>query len=262
MGRKRNFTASFLALFFASLVLFLLWQWVPVKSISDLLGRIISPIEFSIYRIFIPKSQNNIQSKLEIENKKLTSELADYQLVLNENKALSDQFQTVYPKARDLLPAEIVNNTSFIPGESSPSILVIDKGGKDGVKIGQAVVSENNLVGEIEEANDVFSVVYLVTNSKFSITAKTSRSQALGIVKGDGGNTFTFNNVLSSADIRSGDIVVSDGSLDLRGVGLPPDLIAGKVVSVTKKSSALFQNAELKSLVDFSKLSTVFVVIK
>ncbi len=262
MRSRRNFLASFFVLFFAAFVLFILWKWTPVRTVNMFIDKILSPVEFSVTQIFSSKSAGNSPLvKLENENKKLLEKQAKLEVILKENKALSDQFQAVYPKSSSLLPAKIVGRPSFIPGVTSPLRFVIDKGRKDGVKKGQAVVVRDNLVGEIQDTNDAFSIVSLATNNKFSITAKTLRSGALGVVRGEGSSSISFGNILPSADLKKGDIVVTAGSLDISGLGIPPELIIGRIFSVAKNPSAIFQSADIKSLIDFSTLSMVFVII-
>ncbi len=263
MRRRRNFLASFFILFAAGIVLFLLWQFTPVKVISVFMGRAISSAEFSVITIFTSSQvNNNPEAKLANQNKQLLEKLAKFEILLKENNALLDQFQTVYPRSDTLLPAEIVAKPSFVPGITSPLEFILNKGKIDGVKKGQAVIFKSNLVGEIQDTNEAFSVVSLVTSNKFSITAHTLRSGALGVVRGEGASSISFNNILPSADLKEGDIVVSTGSLDTQGVGIPPDLIVGKIVSIIKNPSAIFQTAEIESLVDFSKLSMVFIITK
>jgi cell shape-determining protein MreC len=69
-----------------------------------------------------------------------------------------------------------------------------------------------------------------------------------------------FDNVLQSSDIKISDVILTKGDQDIKGVGIPPDLILGKLISVSKKPSNLFQKGEVVSLLDFSNLSTVFVI--
>ncbi|MCL4353029.1 rod shape-determining protein MreC [Patescibacteria group bacterium] len=260
MRERKNFAVSFLVLFFAAFILFVLRQWAPVMALDNLAVKILSPIGSSLIRTFTPPVGKSKASRLKEENRKLLEKLAKSELLVTENRALLDQFRTVYPAPRTLIPANVVSKPSFIPGETLPLKFILDKGLGSGVKKGQAVVVGNNLIGEIEEATDDFSVVTLITSHKFSQTAETSRSKALGVIKGNGSRSVVFGNILPSADIKKSDVVVSAGSLDKNGDGIPPNLVIGKVVSVNKNPSAIFQTCDVESLVDFSKLSLVFVI--
>ena len=177
-----------------------------------------------------------------------------------ENSALADQFATTSIKSQILLAAKIVGAPGFIPGVSNAQSFIIDKGTKDNIKVGNAVIYKDNLVGKVTQSNLYFSKVVLVTNPSFSSTVKTLRTQTAGVIKGEGGKQIILDNVLQSADIKVSDVILTRGDLDMKGIGFPPDLIVGKLVSVNKKPSSLFQKGEVVSLLDFSNLSTVFVI--
>ncbi len=198
--------------------------------------------------------------KLQDENLKLLSSVATFEKLKAENAALSDQFQTSYPPSHKLLKANVIGAPGFVPGVSAPNIFILNKGSKDGLKVGLAVVVEDNLVGIIAKVSDNLSKVNIINNSSFSITAKTQNG-AFGIVKG-GGESLTLGNVLLSENIRTGESVFTKGDMNQDGIGIPADLIIGEIKSVGKKSSDIFQKAEIESFVDFVNLSTVFVYMQ
>jgi rod shape-determining protein MreC len=104
------------------------------------------------------------------------------------------------------------------------------------------------------------SGIYLLTDKELSFTGKTTKNSVTGVVKGVGGGRIFFGNVVLADKLDKNDTVTTKGDITGDGGGYPPDLIVGKITSVSKKDSALFQTAELKSLVDFSKLRIVFVM--
>ncbi|MDP2638325.1 MAG: rod shape-determining protein MreC, partial [Candidatus Levybacteria bacterium] len=195
--------------------------------------------------------------KAEEKNLDLLSRLADFEKIKRENAALSDQFQTSHPQSSSLLEAQIIGAPGFVPGVSLPRYIILNKGSKDNVKKGEAVVVKNNLIGVIIDVSDNLSKVNIVDNSPLSFTAKT-QSGALGVVKGEDGN-LTLENVLLSENMKSKELVLTYGDMELNGIGMPADLIVGEIISVEKNPSDLFQKAKLKSFVDFPRLSTVFV---
>ena len=50
------------------------------------------------------------------------------------------------------------------------------------------------------------------------------------------------------------------GKLKVSAVPILPGLIVGKIASVSKNPSDLFQKAEIQSNIDFTKIETVFIV--
>ena len=121
-----------------------------------------------------------------------------------------------------------------------------------------AVVVKNNLVGIISQISPNLSKVDLVNNSSSSFTAKTQNG-AVGIFKG--GANLTLNNVLLSENLKTGELVLTKGDIDINGIGIPADLIVGKITSIEKNPSDLFQKAEVQTSIDFTKLTKVFVLL-
>ena len=93
-----------------------------------------------------------------------------------------------------------------------------------------------------------------------SFPAKTSQTNAIGVLKGSGNNTMVLDNVVLSDDLKVGDLVVTAMDQDIKSQGFPPNFIIGKIISVEKNPSSLFQRASLSGLVDVTKLSFVFVI--
>jgi len=261
MKRKTSFLPTFLVVFFLCIIILAFSLSGKLKFLSFLEKPTIAMQSLS-YNLFqkLPFMSEDLKIKrLKDENLELLSRVADLEKLKKENAALSDQFQTAYPQSLQLLPARIIGTPSFIPGVSNPSVFILDKGVKDHIKKGFAVVIKDNLVGVISQVSENLSKVDSVNNSSFSFTAKTQNGAA-GVVKG-GGN-LTINNVLLSESIKEEELVLTKGDMGQNGIGIPPDLVVGKIKSVEKNPSDLFQKAEIESLVNFVNLSTVFVYIQ
>lgn len=260
--RGRNI-GIFILFFILSLLIFALSKTPVVESIESLttkglIGLLTVP--YTVFSRVAGTYQNTQLENLKRENRLIIEKFVNQKILEQDLKALSDQFQTVYPRSQELLPAKIVGAPSFIPGVLPPEILIIDKGEKDNVRVGDAVVFQNNLVGKVIDLTPYLSKVILVTGKESSFTAKTV-SKALGIVKGQDNGQMILDNVLLSETLSVSDVVVTKGDLNINGNGISPDLVIGKITSLEKKPSALFQRAQVKSLIDFSRLSMVFVVI-
>lgn len=263
MKKRENFVPIFIFFLVLSILIFVLSQIKLFRNFFGIIGGVLSPIQKTAYQSF--QSATNFKKsdgleKLKEENSKLIRQLVNQKLLEKENSALRDQFETSMSKSTNLLPAKILGAPSFIPNVSEPSAFIIDKGENDGIKIGDAVVYKDNLVGKVAKTALYLSKINLITNNSSSFTAKTIRTNAVGVIKGEGEKQMVFDNILQSSDLKESDLIVSKGDLDIKGKGYPSDLVVGKVISVEKKPSALFQKAEVVSLLDFSNLSTVFII--
>ncbi|MDO8583215.1 MAG: rod shape-determining protein MreC, partial [bacterium] len=241
MKRKENFLPAFLVTAFFCILLLVLSLSGNLKFLTSFLEKGTSQIQGITFHIFqnLPfVSEDSKLKKLKEDNLDLLKKVVDSEKLQKENAALSDQFQTSYPASAELLKAEVIGMPGFIPGVSSPTIFILDKGARDGLKLGQAVVVKDNLVGVIVKTSTNLSEINLVSNSSLSFTAKT-QSGSQGIVKG--GTSLTLENVLLSENIRASELVLTKGDVNSDGVGVPQDLIVGKIMSVEKNASDLFQ---------------------
>lgn len=255
MQQKLRITITVVVFLAISLLIIFLRKTPLVMVPAEFIYKVTAPVKDKIVSI-VQSSKQTSQESIGSELKKLV----DQKTLMSENSALRDQFETAASAKLRLLPAKVVGMPSFLPGVSVPEYIVIDKGERAGIARGQAVILKNMAVGKVVDVTAYVSKVQLIIGSSMLLTAKTSATQALGVVKGDGSNLF-FDNVLLSETLKEGDVVVTKGDIDTSGKGFPPDIILGKIVAVEKKQSALFQLAKLKSLVEFPKLSTVFVVL-
>ncbi|MFH1833371.1 MAG: rod shape-determining protein MreC [Candidatus Levyibacteriota bacterium] len=261
MKRKTGFLPVFFTVVFLCILILVLSLSGKLKSLSSFLEKETSGIQTVTFRIFqrLPfVSQNSKIKEIKDENLNLLGKITDYEKLRKENAALSDQFQTSYPQAIQLLKVDIIGAPAFIPGVSVPDKYIINKGQKDNLKVGMAVIFKNNLVGIISKTSTNLSEVATVNDPLLSFTAKTQNG-AIGIVRGEG---LTLDNILLSENISDGEFVLTKGDIGPDGVGIPPGLMVGKIISVEKKPSSLFQKAKIESLIDFTSLSSVFVYMQ
>lgn len=259
MQKREDFLSYFFFFLILSFFTYLIFQTPLGSSLGGSVQLALHPFQraFFIAYASVTKGQDSQLQQLQDENTKLRLQLAEQS---KEIQALHDQFATTNPQSLSLLPAKIVGFRAFVPGVSAPSQLVIDKGKSDGVRSGNVVVKDNVLIGRITTLTDHGALIDLTSRDGFSLTAKTSKTNALGIVVGQGNGDIIMQNVVLSDSLEKNDLVVTKGSMNEDGIGSPPDLVVGKIASIDKKPSALFQSAEIAPLIDVKKLETVFVL--
>lgn len=264
MQKRGNFTSYFIIFLIISIALFGISKTGALNPITSIFQGVFSPIQAVIYGSFskiVNLGQSPDIKLLSLENVNLSQKLVNQTKIQEDNKALRDQFETLSIRSANLVPAQIVGAPGFLPGISTPETIIINRGQVDGVKVGQAVVYKDNLVGQISKVSSYVSVISLISNSSSSFTAKTLNSQSLGVIKGQGGGQLILDNVLLSDSLKKGDLVVTKGDVLENGIGFPPNLIIGSINSINKNPSDLFQRAEVKSFLDFSNLNEVFVIV-
>ncbi len=249
--------------FFILLIPLLIIFFISLKAQTtgiDFIHSAFAPLQKISLGWFQKKNSLSEMDKLRQENTQLHVELAQKQGIEKENAALRDQFETANPASKTLLPATIVGMPQFFPGVSYPETLLLDKGQSDGVKKGNVVLYKDMVVGIVDASTDHFSHVLLTTNKQVSFVAKDVKTNALGVMKGQGSGQMTFENVLLSDSLSADDTVVTASNETNEGINFPPGFFVGKITSVEKNPSALFQKANVQSFIDVSRLSIVFVL--
>lgn len=263
-GMKKQ--SSFLPVFFLFLILSTLVIFLSQERFLfgiNFFQNALFPIEGVLFQVVhVPSGWfvDNKVAQLEAENRALIQKLVAMQKLQQDNAALFDQFQTTTIPSSRLLPATVIGEPEFIPGLTTAETMTLNKGKADGVHVGSTIVYKTNLIGLVTKTSDHASLVTLVSNKATSFTVKTSKTSAQGVLKGQGNGVMIMGNVLLPDTLRQNDIVLTNGSEDINGNGFPPGLIVGKIISVDKNPSSLYQSASVESLVNFSRLSTVFVM--
>ena len=141
------------------------------------------------------------------------------------------------------------------PGPSSTT-LTIDRGERDGVRRGMAVVAPEGVVGRVVEVSHTVSRVALLTDHNSGIDAIVDRSRARGVVQGGSDGTCYMNYLNRDADVKVGDRVLTSG---LDGV-FPKGMVVGEVVDVGRRHRGLPQSATLTPSAALDRLEEVMLV--
>jgi rod shape-determining protein MreC len=198
---------------------------------------------------------------LERENRMLKQKIAE----LQEENYRTKEMKLAIERLKQLLQFREKNSLSMIGAEvvgQDPSSwfksVTIDKGGRDGVKKGMAVISAAGVIGQILKTAPHYATVLLITDYNSAIDSIVQRTRAKAIVEGKGENRCQLKYLLRTEEVAVGDVVVTSG---LAG-NFPKGLMVGEIKKVDKKGHGVFQYAELVPSVDLTKLEEVFVVME
>lgn len=195
------------------------------------------------------KSNNS----LEKENKELKAKLAQMDEINHENKILKQELGFVQTQnIFKLVPAKVVSRSP----SSFMQTIKVDKGSKDGVTKGKAVLSNGSLLGIVGEVGEQYSDIILVTNTRSLIPIILQNSRGTGLLKG-GLQGLTIEDIALDTKIQKDEFVVTSGL----GGDLPSGILVGTVEGIISSQSEIFQRASVKSSVEFGKLEIVFIVI-
>jgi len=140
---------------------------------------------------------------------------------------------------RQLLNGNVAETPDAIMGEilhmgrdPFSNVVVVNRGSKDNVEAGQAVVDAAGVVGQISRVYSHSSEVTLITDKNLSIPIQIERNQLRAIAFGEGQtNTLDIPYLPTSVDIKVGDKLVTSG-ID----GVYPSGLAVAMVTQIKQS--------------------------
>lgn len=191
----------------------------------------------------------NCQIIQQEKNKILTEENKALKLTVN---FLSDS-DYLYDKKNNFMSAYIISRDQV-----DQSILIINKGLKDGLRAGMPVIiDEGILIGKIMKVDNYISYVILITDnrSKFAVSINNEKKIS-GLACGNYNLTIRMNLIPIDKNIQKGDIVTTSGSEKF----IPPGLIVGKIIKINKNDNDIFQSAELAPLSTLDNLNIVTII--
>jgi rod shape-determining protein MreC len=136
--------------------------------------------------------------------------------------------------------------------------VTINKGERDGLRVDMGVITPVGVVGRIIKSTPAASQVLLLTDRNSSVAALVQRTRDEGLVEGTESGLARIKYLPILSEVGTGDVILTSG---LAGT-FPKGLLIGQVAAVQKKEDGLFQVAQIKPAVDFTKLEEVLVVLK
>ena len=133
--------------------------------------------------------------------------------------------------------------------------VTLNIGARSGVRVKDVVYNAQGVVGQVTDVSPFSCRALLLTDRVSGIGAMIERTQAKGIVKGNGGRLCTLSYLDFGADVREGDLVVSSGVSQIFPRGMP----IGQVVEVKRDKHYSQLTATVDPTVAFDRLSAVYV---
>ncbi len=232
------------------------------SSISRIVYSSIASSKEVFKNIFGSKAIREENEKLKIENAELKEKNISMENIIAKEEFLKNEYNLYLKNKENLLSANVIaldNNSLFVRFN-------INKGSKDGVKVGDIIVQgtvgdkENTyikaVVGKVVEVGYNWSKVSSLVDSASNVSFNVVRTQSYGAINGQENNLLSGFMYKSDADVVVGDKLVTSG----RGGVFPRNLYIGEVTEVKSSENNLEKKVSVKSPVDFTTLFRVFVL--
>jgi rod shape-determining protein MreC len=206
------------------------------------------------------KSENaDLRAKLD----RVTAQVIQQRTAAAENADLRRQLHYIaspeFPQDFKPITAEVVGR----PPSEFEQVVTVAAGSSDGIRIDQAVVTADGLVGKVSEVAGHQARVTLLTDPSMKVSALDFRTNATGVVgHGEAPGTLTLDRVRKSAVLKDGDAIVTQhwkvGPLSSL---YPANIPIGYVAGATNSEIDLYWQAQVSPSVHFDSLRSVIVLV-
>ena len=233
-GNKQRFSLFFLLIL--SIILLILGKFnfsvinyikISVKELVYRSSFIVSVPENYLINSYIDLKDHftyfDHYQKLKKENKELISNIENNNFIVTENERLKKIIDDYIIVSDEIVAKVLIDKQSpFLRS------IIINKGSKDNIKLGMAVLDGEFLVGKVVEVNFITSRVLLLSdlNSKIPVTIEPEGYQSIlsGTGKNDGVIQYSKEEIL----LKDGSTVFTSGSGAIFKSGIPIGKIQGK----------------------------------
>lgn len=200
------------------------------------------------------------RSRLVKENEALRTELLVHKRKLQkmaslvaENVRLRQLLNSAELIADRVIIAELIG----IAPDPTIHKVIINKGSKDGVYAGQAMVDANGLMGQVVEVGRGSSQVLLITDTTHALPVQINRNGVRLVAEGIGSlYELAIRHVSNTVDIKVGDLLVSSGLGQRFPVGYP----VAEVVEVRADPGRPFSHVVARPTAEMNRSRHVLLV--
>ncbi len=205
---------------------------IPEKKIQDLTNVIQN--HYLVYRDYDKTKKKLIQ---------LESEKIENNYIVEENKRLKLLIDEYVYNSEELIAKVLIDKKSpFLRS------IIINKGSKDNITLGKAVLDGSYLIGKIVEVNYSTSRVLLISDLNSKIPVIIEPGNIKSILSGTGEEYGKIEYLEKEIDIKDKSVVYTSGSGGLLKAGIP--------IGIYNKGNLDFEN----NVKFFSKLSQLTFV--
>ncbi len=194
--------------------------------------------------------RENVQLKSQLIHAQAKLQQQDY--ILAQNARLQGILSTTKPEQFDLNLAQVIGTDTNLLKQ----IVVLNKGAQAGVQVGQTVIDEDGILGQIINVYPNTSRLLLITDEQQSVAVTVKRTGQRAIVTGEGIQTsLRLNYVFKSSDVRVGDELVSSGL----GGRMPAGYRVGRIANIKDTQADNFRSIEVRPAANF--IDNAYVLI-
>ena len=258
-GTKQRFSLIVLLFFSITILTLSKYNFKGIAFLKSGLNEIVyrasfiisAPENFIVNTYRLTMSHINLYSdhkKLKKEFRSLKAEKLSNDYIMSENIMLKSKINDIVDVSSEILAKVLIDKQSpFLKS------IIVNRGSKDNVKLGMAVLDEEFLIGKIVEVNYLTSRVLLLSdlNSKVPVSIEPNSVQSILSGTGEKFGKLQYTQI-ENFNLNNGDQIYTSGSGGIFKSGIPVGEI--NIIDDSNESYVLFHS-------NFSQLRLVKIVL-
>lgn len=181
------------------------WAISPMQLIMDYPVRFLDEIK-TLFRTKKDLIDENM--RLRYHQALLEAELQRSTILKNENSQLKQLLSASNAAHIKTMAAEIL----AVDASSSRQLVVLNKGTRDGVFVGQPVLDTKGVMGQIIDVGSMTSTVLLISDAKCAVPIRDDRTGERAILVGSNSmSRLMLINLPKTSSVAVGDLLVTSG---------------------------------------------------
>ena len=269
MNRSKKTSRIGIAITIIVLIIIVIVSNIKIEDMSNVengLGILVMPIQNGLTYLknwvsgndsfFTNVGQLEEENRsLKEKNSELEKNLRELEVIKSENEVLKE-----YVNLKDkysnyqTMPGYVINRDI----SNFSSVVIINLGTKDGVRVNMPVIAEEGLVGHVISVTESTAKVQTIVDTASTISCTISNSNDNLIARGtlDNESNLKATYIPTDATILEGDKIETSG---IGGI-YPRGIYIGTVKKVITTKNITDRYAIIQTAVDFKKLDTVLVI--
>lgn len=216
----------------------------PLKAASGFASDVRALVTYK----FIQNENKNLKSRL--------SELARDAVLLDELRQENERLKKLLALKQGALfltvAAEVI---SGLPDNWSRGVM-IDKGVRAGIKVGNAVIAESGLAGRVVEVSHQSAKIMLLDDPDSSVSAFVQRTREEGLISGNIAGGLQMRYLDKDSGVAIGDLILTSGLTR----NYPPALLIGRVSGINDDPQGLGKRCLVEPFVNLKSIEEVLVI--
>jgi len=224
----------------------------------------VSPIQYAVdypvrivgwMQSLVSTKKALINENIQLRHKQtlLEARLQKLLVIKEENSQLKELLSASSQAKMDAMAAQIL----AVDTTSTRQILVVNKGKKDHVFVGQPVLDAKGVMGQVIEVGYMTSTILLISDSKCAVPVRNNRTGERAILVGTNHiDQLSLINLPRTSSVHPGDLLVTSGL----GRRYPEGFPVGKVESVSNIPGDAFVKVDVKPLALLNRNRLVLLI--